>query len=122
MAIKCYSKFISLFPSDPEESFLSIFEKKRIKYLTENENEIKKEKLISQKLLSNSSKSNKFQSSTDNSYRDDQFSKKEKIILESLSPINKKIQYNLEKQKSQYSESLVDKKKIFLEEKMETDN
>lgn len=136
MAVKCYSKFISLFSLNSEEQFLSIFEKERVKFLTENEHEIKKEKLISQKLLSSRVKSNKTQSNTesnnklikneptkkDNFCGDEQNSKQEKKFKESLSPRNTEGLYDLEKQEYQNSESSNDIIKNNFDEKMDIDN
>ncbi|RNA17619.1 PC4 and SFRS1-interacting isoform X1 [Brachionus plicatilis] len=51
IADECFSKFYSLFSINPGDSFSAIFERERIKYLAENEDEIKREKIIAQKLM-----------------------------------------------------------------------
>lgn len=61
-AKECYTKFIALFSLNSEDKFSALFEKERIKYLAENEDEIKKERIISQKLLNSTSKSIKIHS------------------------------------------------------------
>ena len=55
-ASECYSKFVDLFTSESgasgAEAFWSLFEKERSKYLTENEEELKKDRDLASKMFS----------------------------------------------------------------------
>ncbi len=54
MAIECFHKFHYMFAIMPGDTFNSIFEKEREKFLSENVEELKKERALATKLFDNS--------------------------------------------------------------------
>ena len=56
LATECAQKFHYMFVMLPGDSFSSVFEKERDKFLSENVDELKKERAIATKLLENETK------------------------------------------------------------------